>query len=104
MKKNKTLEKIKVGTIRIENGRLFGLGTSSSESLDLSALDELMEIISPSELSEAFSDIVHRLGSLGLYLYRAGESMPDPSGALLCGVPDEDALYYIYLVSKLFRA
>lgn len=104
MEKNETLEKIKNGTIRIENGRLIGLGLSNSESLDLNALDDLMGNITPSELSEVFSDTVHRLGSLGLYLYRAGESVPDPTGALLCGVPDEDALFYIYLVSKLFRA
>lgn len=104
MEKNETLEKIKNGIIRIENGRLIGLGNCDKMSLDLNALDDLMGNISPSELSEVFSDTVHRLGSLGLYLYKAGESVPDPTGALLCGVPDEDALFYIYLVSKLFRA
>ncbi|MFY9154101.1 MAG: hypothetical protein WAO52_18925 [Prolixibacteraceae bacterium] len=104
MNKNETLEKIKAGTICIENGKLIGLGFYGKESIDLIALDDLMGNISPIELSDIFCDTVQRLGSLGLYLYKAGESVPDPSGALLCGVPDENALFYIHLVSKLFRA
>ncbi|OFX56659.1 MAG: hypothetical protein A2066_14955 [Bacteroidetes bacterium GWB2_41_8] len=102
MEKNETLEKIKNGTIRIENGRLVGLGTNGSDSIDLSALDELMEYISPDELSESFADTVQRLGSLAIHLYKAGDSIPDPSGAIECGVPDEGDLYYIHLVSKFF--
>jgi len=102
MEKNETQEKIKNGTIRIEKGRLVGLGINGQESLDLTALDKLMEAISPGELSETFADTVERLGSLAIHLYKSGDSVPDPTGAIMCGVPDEDALYHIHLVSKFF--
>ncbi len=97
-----TKEKIKNGTIRIENGRLVGLGFNDKQSIDLTALDKLMESITPGELSEVFSDIVQSLGALGLYLYKAGESIPDPSEAIISNVPDDGDLYHIYLVSKFF--
>jgi len=38
-----THNKIKNGTLRIENGRVIGLGLGGSESIDLSALDDLMD-------------------------------------------------------------
>jgi len=99
-----TTEKIKAGTIRIENGRIIGLGMSGEDSINLSALNELMRQITPSELSEMLGDTVRRIGSLAIYLYKAGLSVPDPSGAIMCGIPDEDALYDLHELSKLFRS
>lgn len=97
-----TTEKITNGTIRIENGRLVGLGFNGHQSINLNALDELMEAITPSEISESFADTVQRIGSLAIHLYKAEDSIPDPSGAIMSGVPDENNLYHIYLVSKFF--
>ena len=97
-----TTEKIKNGTIRIENGRLVGLGFSDKQSIDLNALDKLMEAIAPDEIAETFADVVQRLGSLAIYLYKSGDSVPDPTGAIMCGIPDEGELYHIHLVSNFF--
>ncbi len=97
-----TTEKIKNGTIRIENGRLIGLGINGYQSIDLNALDELMEAMEPKDISESFNDIIQRLGSLAICLYKSQDSIPDPTGAIMCGVPDENNMYHIYLVSKFF--
>lgn len=98
----KTTEKIKNGTIRIENGRLLGLGFNGHQSLDLNALDELMEAMTANEISESFADTIQRIGSLAIHLYKSQDSIPDPTGVIMCGVPDESNLYHIYLVSKFF--
>lgn len=98
------IEKIKAERIKIENGRLIGLGINGADSISLNALNELMDATSPIELSEVLSNTVQRIGSLGLYLYKAGDSVPDPQGAIISSIPDENELYIIHLVSKLFRA
>lgn len=97
-----TTEKIENGTIRIENGRLVGLGLNGLQSIDLNALDELMKELEPKDISESFNDTIQRIGSLAIHLYKAQDSIPDPSGAIFCGVPDENNLYYIHLVAKFF--
>lgn len=97
-----TTEKIENGTIRIENGRLVGLGLNGLQSIDLNALDELMEAVEPGEITESFADTIQRIGSFAIHLYKAGDSIPDPKGAIYCGVPDENNLYHIHLVAKFF--
>jgi len=97
-------EKIKNGVIRIENGRLVGLGICDRDTIDITALDELMDNMDAKEIADNFSNIVQRLGSLGLYLYKCGETIPDERGAIMSSVPDEDDLYHLHLVSKFFRA
>ena len=99
-----TEEKIKSGVIRIEKGRLVGLGNGDRETIDITELDELMGDMEAKEIADSFSDLVQRLGSLGLYLYKCGDSIPDERGTLISTVPNEDDLYHLHLVSKLFRA
>jgi hypothetical protein len=96
------IEKIKNGTIRIENGRLIGLGITGQESIDLKALEELMDATAPEDIAESFNDTIQGIGSLAIHLYKAGESIPDPTGAIISSVPDENNLYHIHLVSKFF--
>lgn len=55
---NETQEKIKNGTIRIEKGRLIGLGVCESESIDLTALDELMDCIGRDGVVTAVSEAI----------------------------------------------
>lgn len=40
---NETLEKIKNGTIRIEQGKLTGMGMNGNESIDIEELNELID-------------------------------------------------------------
>lgn len=56
MKNNEVIEKIESGTIRIENGRLLGLGISGSISID--ALDELLDYMDKSDIIGAISDTI----------------------------------------------
>lgn len=104
MEKNETLEKIKAGTIRIENGRIMGLGCTNKESISIDGLEKLIEVITPDDLVDILNEIVQRLGSLGLYLFQAGDSIPDPKGALITYTPSDEDLFYISLISKLFRS
>lgn len=103
MEKNETFKKIEAGTIKIEDGRIVGLGITTKESISIDSLEKLIEAITPGELVDVLNNIVQRLGSLGLYLFQAGDSIPDPKGALITYTPTDEDLFYISLISKLFR-
>lgn len=101
---NEALKKIKAGTIRIENGRIMGLGFTNKESISIDGLEKLIEVITPCELADVLNEVVQRLGSLGLYLFQAGDSIPDPKGSLITYTPNDEDLYFISLIAKLFRS
>jgi len=96
-----TLEKIENGTIRIENGRLIGLGVNDRESICIHHLEELLDHMSTSECEDILNDLVQLMGCLAFYLLK--NDVTDPSGALICYTPNENHLYAIGLISKIFK-
>ena len=61
---NETTKKIKAGTIRIENGSLIGLGICGKESIDIEALDELMDAIGRHKVAESVSEVISAIAEI----------------------------------------
>jgi hypothetical protein len=61
---NETLEKIKNGTIRIEQGNLTGLGMNGNESIDIEELDELIDSCGNSGCIGALSKTITAIANI----------------------------------------
>ena len=59
-----TANKIKVGTIRIENGQLIGLGICEKESINIEALNKLFDWMGKCGVVESISDAISAIAKL----------------------------------------
>tara|TARA_R110002050_G_C8959767_1_gene514188 strand:+ start:5903 stop:6433 length:531 start_codon:yes stop_codon:yes gene_type:complete len=95
-----TEEKIKDGTIRIENGKLTGLGCGKM-SVNISALDELIDGCDPEDYAKSLSQVLQSLAKMGLILIPNLQEC-DLSYANDI-VPSTDDLYRAELLSKMLN-
>lgn len=65
-----TTEKIKNGTIRIENGKLIGLGHSENATLDIESLDALLKALDKGDIINSLSNTISGIGRSVAYLIR----------------------------------
>ena len=97
-------KKIDKGEIRIENGRLIGLGDlEGSESIDIASLNELIGRLEKDEIARSLFDIISRLGALTSILYREKENIPDFNGLISINIPHPDELFVLRSVYEFFN-
>ena len=58
MERIETIDRIKSGAIRIEDGRLIGMGVGSNESIDIEALHSLLTYMGKDGVVETISDTI----------------------------------------------
>ena len=94
-----TGEKIKDGTIRIENGKLVGLGT---QSIDIAALNELFEYCDKSDVVDSVSDIIYGICRVysAFSRHHSGEIHEFFESEIVPALPQESELYYLNLLQK----
>ena len=64
MERIETLNKIKAGTIRIENGYLIGLGVAGSESIDVNYLHRLFDTMGKFGVAESIVEVLSVISTL----------------------------------------
>lgn len=100
MKKIKsTMDKINDGTIRIENGRLIGLGIT--ESISVESIDNLMWLFGKATTVETLSTTIAGVGRAVSYLAMNHPDILD--GHIDCMLPDESYLYNLNEILKFFN-
>ena len=98
--KTEVQEKIEKGEIRIENGRLVGLGVSAKDSIDIASLDGLFDISNRTDFAKLLDKLVMKAGSLCSYLHV--NLVEDET--IRCTVPDENEILNLYHLSNFFKA
>lgn len=101
-----TIEKIEKGIIKIENGKLTGLGISGKDSLDISKLEDLLDAYSKSDLSQALDELVMHIGSIGIALNRFGNDNSEAAklrDRISQTMPNENDLFLFYCLSNVFK-
>lgn len=99
-----TKEKFEKGIIRIENDRIVGMGSHGNDSISLTELDEFFQWQSAKEAAEDLDDTIMKLGCLGLYLFKEFEEKNDPKKAIYSYTPNEDSVYNLHRIAKLFKS
>jgi hypothetical protein len=101
-----TLEKINKGTIRIENGKLIGLGNGNVENaIDVATLDELLEYCDKQDIVEGLTNTITGISRI----YAVLSKKTDDQIAEFCDnwirtpVPNDSDIYSLGLVLKLFN-
>jgi len=100
-----TAQKIENGTIRIENGRLVGIGFENKESIDINFLDELMEYGGKKYLADALDRAAVGIGRVGLYLHNCKidtrEVIDDITINML---PNQSEVWTLGEISQVFKS
>jgi len=100
-----TKEKIENGTIRIENGRLVGIGFENKESIDLNFLDELMEFGGKKYLADALDRAAVGIGRVGLYFYNCNiDASKIIDDIMISMLPNEGELWALGEISQIFKS
>jgi len=111
-----TKEKFENGVIRIENGKLMGLGVGNDASLELDKLDWLLDWFTKSDIANELDETVMLIGSIGSELNRlaAGKNdFKDPNlakqyhGILHDRIsellPGSSTLFALFRLSSIFK-
>lgn len=102
MERDKTLEKIKSGKIRIDNGRLIGIG---KESIDLVSLVSLIEFAGKFGIVEALSSAINGTSNIHASAQEMDEG-PDLqflNDRIIPDLPDSIEIHILSLIRETFN-
>lgn len=102
MKKNETLEKIKAGTIRIENCQLVGLGNDATNPIDIRVLDEFMSETEKEGAIEALVNTTSGICQVLAYFATNSAKYPDVLEEISPMLPTSGDIYRLNNILKLF--
>lgn len=99
---NETLKKIEAGTIRIENGKLIGLGNNSTtNAIDIESLDNLMKDVDKTDIVEILSDTISGIGQVLAYFATNSAKYPNVLEEIVSPMlPTADNIYNLNLILK----
>lgn len=95
-----TQKEIENGKIRIENGRLVGLGGRGEEYLDIHAMNELAWLFSLTDLSDAIKEVLICITRIGLYLHYPAGTKEQVIEDVVSKLPDEEDIFELYELAK----
>lgn len=105
MEKNETLKKIEAGTIRIENGKLVGLGNCDTiNAIDIEAFDNLMKDMDKTDYVEILSDTISGIGQVLAYFATNSAKYPNVLEEIVSPMlPTAGNIYNLNLILKAFN-
>lgn len=87
--------------IRIENGRIVGLGIAGKDSISIIALDSFLTCLTVQESSDFLFETTKQLGLLHQYLHEKQESFNKEE--ILSFLPNCNGMFRLWELSKLFK-
>lgn len=102
---NKTLKKIEAGTIQIKDGRLIGLGVDGRNSINVTALDELLEYCDKQDLIEVLTNTISGIGQIYCSLSKEtdGPIFEFCDNWIRVPLPDNGDIYCLGLILKFLN-
>lgn len=98
-----TLEKITAGTIRIENGKLTGLGICNNDTIDVESFDQLLNDVNKADMVEVLSNTISGIGQVLAYFATNSAKYPDVLEEIISPMlPTSNEIYNLNLIRKVF--
>jgi hypothetical protein len=99
------LEKIEAGKIRIEGGKLIGLGDKGNESIDIEALNELMNFPGKSQVSDALTSAIQSISNIQASAFEMdeGPELQFLNNVIIPVLPDPLEIHILSLLNETLQ-
>ena len=100
-----TLKKIETGKIRIENGKLIGLGAKGKDSIDIEALNDLVKFAGKHGINDALTGAIKGASNIHASAQEMdeGPELQFLNDRIIPALPDPVDIHVLSLICETFK-